>query len=70
MPTPQLIDARASKGDISREKVMAQMAASIPAGRIGTPEDLGNVAAFLASDLAAYVNGMNVPVDGGLLGTL
>ena len=66
----QLIDARASKGDISREKVMAQMAASIPAGRIGTPEDLGNVAAFLASDLAAYVNGMNVPVDGGLLGTL
>ncbi len=66
----QLIDARVEKANISKEKVMAQMAASIPAGRIGAPEDLGNVAAFLASDLGAYINGVNVPVDGGFLGTL
>lgn len=66
----QLIEDRAQKTGLSKEKIAAQMAASIPAGRIGAPEDLGNVAAFLASDLAAYVNGLNVPVDGGFLGTL
>jgi 3-oxoacyl-[acyl-carrier protein] reductase len=66
----QLIDTRSQQTGLSKEKVMSSMAASIPAGRIGAPEDLGNVAAFLASDLAAYVNGVNVPVDGGLLGTL
>jgi 3-oxoacyl-[acyl-carrier protein] reductase len=66
----QLIDARAQQANVPREKVMASMAASIPAGRIGAPEDLGNVAAFLASDLGAYINGVNVPVDGGFLGTL
>lgn len=66
----QLIDARAQIAHVPREKVMAQMAASIPAGRIGAPEDLGNIAAFLASDLGAYINGVNVPVDGGFLGTL
>jgi 3-oxoacyl-[acyl-carrier protein] reductase len=66
----QLMGVRAQNANISVEKVAASMAASIPAGRIGAPEDLGNVAAFLASDLAAYVNGVNVPVDGGFLGTL
>jgi hypothetical protein len=39
----------------------------IPARRIGTPEDLANVIAFLATPAASYVNGINVPVDGGLL---
>ncbi len=66
----QLIDSRAAKANISREEVISSMEASIPANRIGLPEDLGNVAAFLASDLAGYVNGVNVPVDGGFLGTL
>jgi NAD(P)-dependent dehydrogenase (short-subunit alcohol dehydrogenase family) len=39
----------------------------IPARRIGKPEDLANVIAFLATPAASYVNGINVPVDGGLL---
>lgn len=37
----------------------------IPLGRLGTIEEIGNVAAFLASDMAAYLNGVTIPVDAG-----
>lgn len=40
-----------------------------PAGRMATPEDVANVALFLASDLAAYVNGTEIVVDGGRTAT-
>jgi 3-oxoacyl-[acyl-carrier protein] reductase len=66
----QLMDTRMQQSGRSREQVVAQMSSTIPAGRIGAPEDLGNMAAFLASDLASYVNGVNIPIDGGLLSTL
>jgi NAD(P)-dependent dehydrogenase (short-subunit alcohol dehydrogenase family) len=39
----------------------------IPMGRIGTPEDVAGPAVFLASDLARYVTGVTLPVDGGYL---
>jgi 3-oxoacyl-[acyl-carrier protein] reductase len=39
----------------------------IPAGRLGTPQDMAGAALFLASPLAAYVVGHTIPVDGGLL---
>ena len=35
--------------------------------RLGLPEDIANVALFLASDEAAYITGVNLPADGGLL---
>ena len=38
---------------------------SIPLDRIGEPEDIGDTALFLASDLADYITGANIPVDGG-----
>lgn len=44
-----------------------QMEESIPLGRMGTPADVGNACLYLASDLASYVTGTTVIVDGGQL---
>jgi 3-oxoacyl-[acyl-carrier protein] reductase len=51
-------------------EVMKELVAEIPAGRIGKPEEFGTAVAFLASPAAAYINGINLPVDGGRLNTL
>lgn len=60
-----LIKTRASIAGISIEEQEKKMISTIPAGKLGTIEDMGNTVAFLASPLAAYVNGINFPVDGG-----
>lgn len=44
---------------------VARIEATIPAGRMARPEEVGNVAVFLASDLASYVSGATVSCDGG-----
>lgn len=44
---------------------VAQMEASIPLGRLGSPRDVGHACLFLASDLAAYITGTTIIVDGG-----
>jgi 3-oxoacyl-[acyl-carrier protein] reductase len=44
-----------------------KMTAAIPAGRLGKPEELGALAAFLASAQAAYITGQAIAVDGGYL---
>lgn len=49
-----------------RKAFMAQVLSMIPVGRIGRPEELANVVAFLASDASSYVNGADFQVDGGL----
>lgn len=47
---------------------LEQLSARIPAGRWGTPADIGNVVVFLASAAAGYVHGQVLAVDGGWMG--
>ena len=49
------------------EELKASMLKTIPADRYGQPEDIANAVVFLASDLAAYINGQVLNVDGGMV---
>jgi len=42
---------------------------SVPLGRIGKPSEIASAVTFLASDTAGYINGADIPVDGGRVGT-
>ncbi|NJO06530.1 MAG: 3-oxoacyl-[acyl-carrier-protein] reductase [Chloroflexaceae bacterium] len=53
--------------DALNEQVRQALLASIPLGRLGTPEDVAGLACFLASDAAAYITGQTFVVDGGLV---
>jgi 3-oxoacyl-[acyl-carrier protein] reductase len=48
------------------EKVIAEMAQRVPLRRLGKPEEIANVYAFLASDEASYINGEVIEVSGGM----
>ncbi|HXL76612.1 MAG TPA: SDR family oxidoreductase, partial [Burkholderiales bacterium] len=48
------------------EEVLKGMEAKVPSGRLGKPEEVANVFAFLASDDASYINGAVISVDGGM----
>ncbi|MDT8381002.1 MAG: beta-ketoacyl-ACP reductase [Brevefilum sp.] len=52
------------------EKILEGLAAKTPLGRMGTPEDVANLYAWLASDEAVYIHGAAISIDGGMvLGT-
>jgi 3-oxoacyl-[acyl-carrier protein] reductase len=51
----------------SIEQVEAAARAEVPAGRLGTVEEYGDLVAFLCSERATYITGTVIPIDGGLL---
>ncbi|MFC0408257.1 SDR family oxidoreductase [Roseomonas elaeocarpi] len=63
--TLETAKATAAKTGQSLDQVVADRAKTIPAGRMGEPEEYGPMAAFLASDKAAYLTGCIVRIDGG-----
>ena len=50
---------------IDSEEQRQRIAANIPLGRMGQPEDIGNAVVFLASDAASFITGATLPVSGG-----
>ncbi len=58
---------RAERAGRTFEDQLATITERIPLGRIGAPEELANVVAFLASEQASYVTGATWQVDGGLI---
>lgn len=61
----EIIKDKAAKTGKSTEEISRAMKNSIPAKRFAQPGEIANAVAFLASEAAAYINGINVPVDGG-----
>lgn len=61
----QGLEAEARMTGLSEAELLARNQAKIPLGRLGTPEEVAQVALFLASSQASYVTGAIVPMDGG-----
>lgn len=65
-----LFSKQASDQGLTKEDILKRTIAAIPAKRVGQPSEFGAAVAFLCSPAAAYINGINLPVDGGRTGGL
>lgn len=63
--TPMAVDAAAGARGVDRAALAERRAAQVPLGHQGTAWDVANAALFLASDEAAFITGVVLPVDGG-----
>ena len=61
----EIIENKANKTNSPKEAVIEKMKSTVPVRRFADPSEVGAVIAFLASPAAGYVNGVNLPVDGG-----
>ncbi len=60
-----IMQNKAQKTGLTAEEVKHEMSEEVPMKRLAKPEEVANAIAFLASPAASYINGINVPVDGG-----
>jgi 3-oxoacyl-[acyl-carrier protein] reductase len=65
-----LFEAKAKLKNTSVEEIEKESLREIPARRFAQPEEIADAIAFLASPAAGYINGINLPVDGGRTGNL
>lgn len=65
-----IITKKSEKQGITKNEVIKTMMKSIPANRFGEAKETANAVAFLCSPAAAYINGINLPVDGGRTASL
>lgn len=66
----ELDNIKAQKLGISMEEIRQQSENTIPLGRYGKTEEYGRVVAFIASDVASYINGSSLLIDGGMVKAL
>lgn len=65
-----LFSKQAADQGLNKEDILEKTVSAIPAGRVGEPAEFAAAVAFLCSPAAAYINGINLPVDGGRTGGL
>ena len=63
----QLNEEKAKKFNVKTSEVFEKMSEMVPLKRIGEPEEFAYLIAFLSSEYSSYINGVNIPIDGGLL---
>lgn len=64
---PGLIDTPMGRQEMAEQPIMQDMLANTPLGRLGDPGEVADVVAYLVSDAASFVSGIDVLVDGGML---
>ena len=61
-----MVANQAKELDMTKEKIVESIASNIPAKRVGNPEELASLVAFLSSERSSYITGQSIAVDGGV----